>query len=182
MNSLNAVRISFFVLVILFFSEVANENIAKAQDGSGKATTTTKSKTKPKAAKTVEKSTKTITIKPKSKKIPDPPLGDWEINNMIGRWEGLHNQGSSTMFIERFEDYTFYGYFIKGEFKIAFTGVIDKNRKIVVTETEVLSNPANYGWNLGVWTGKLPYACLRMEGTGKGGNTVYTWSYVKIIG
>jgi hypothetical protein len=180
MNTVKSIKISLFALAVLFFC--GHGNVADAQDGSGKATTnttTTTPKTKSKPTKTVTKTTKPKIAK--TKKIPDPPLGDWEINNMIGRWEGLYKEGDSTLEIERFEGYTFYGYFTRGEFKIAFTGVIDKNRKVVITETEVLSKPANRDWALGVNNGELPYACLEMKGTGKGGNTVYTWSYGKII-
>lgn len=176
MNKLRSLPISLFVLLLFFvFTSVETAN---AQGASGKTSTTT---AKSKTTKTNAKPTKTI--KTKSKKIPDPPVGDWEMTNLIGHWEGTYNEIRSDLEIERVEGDNFYGYFTtKGGFKIAFTGVVDrKARKVTITETEVLQKPADGGWRLGVNTGTVKYGGFDMKGTGTDGNTVYTWSYIQML-
>jgi hypothetical protein len=161
MKTLKSLQISVFVLAILFFCGFGNANIARAQDGSGKVstttTTTTTTKTKPKTAKIVDKAAKTTTVK--CKKKPDPPIADWEINNMPGRWTGRYSDVACTLVVERVEGDTFYGKMYWGEgFEIAMTGTIDRNtRKVTLTETEVLRVNPNGVWRLRVSSGTLPY-------------------------
>ena len=181
MNTVKSIKISLFALAILFFC--GDGNVVAAQDGSGKATTTTTTSTtnpKSKTTKVVPKTTKPKATK--GKKTPDPPVGDWEINNLIGYWEGFYNEGSSVLEIERVDGDNFYGHFTKGDFQVAFTGVIDrKARTVTWTETEVLQKPSDgRGWILGVNTGTLKYGGFDMKGSGKdAAGNVYTWSYVQ---
>jgi hypothetical protein len=179
MNTSKSMKISVCVLAVLFFFGYGN--IARAQSGSGKVTTTTKPKIKPKTSKTVPKSTKTVTTK--TRKTPDPPLAEWEMNNMFGHWEGVFQGRTATLEIENIEGSTFYGTMESEGYKIAFTGFVDKtNRKVTMTETKVLSQPSNGSWTLGINSGALKYAALEMNGTGKDGeNPSYKWSFVKII-
>lgn len=189
MKVLICMRIFLFLLLILFFCEAGNENIVKAQDGSGKATTTTtnptkpvtttKTVTKPKPVKTVDKPSKTVTTK--SKKLPDPPVADWEIDNMSGRWTGFYSEVACTLEVERIEGDTFYAKMFWGEgFEIAITGVIDRNsRKVTLTETEVLRLNPNGVWRLHVNTGTLTYNGLSMKGIGRDGKYSYKWSFNK---
>lgn len=169
-----------FVPAILFLCLFAAGGVAaNAQGGSGKVTPTpspTKTKAKPNP-----KTTKTV--RTKSKKTPDPPVGDWEMTNLYGHWEGTYNEIKSDLEIERVDGDNFYGYFTtKDGFKIAFTGTVErKTRKVTITETEVLAKPANSGWALGVNAGTLEYGGFGMKGTRKDGSTVYTWSYIQII-
>ncbi|HEY0427556.1 MAG TPA: hypothetical protein VGC76_07095 [Pyrinomonadaceae bacterium] len=185
MNTLKSGRLSLFIIPILIACGYGIGNNARAQDGSGKATmpTTqpaTKDKTKQKAVKPVATTNKPSNSK--KKKQPDPPVADWEINNMPGHWEGKFNGENTTLEIQRFEGDTFYGFFTTGKYQIAFTGVVERTtRKVTITETQVLHQNGDGEWTLGVLIGTLPYDGLNMQGTKKEGNAIYKWSFYKII-